>query len=80
MCDYYLQDTILCTAYLTACYLQDIGFKKKVYVVGSKGITNELHAAGIKHLDVGVCIILVFMKGTFMYTNKNNANNEIKPI
>ncbi|GFG29730.1 hypothetical protein Cfor_09685 [Coptotermes formosanus] len=46
-------ENILCTAYLTACYLQDICFKKKVYVVGSKGITDELDATSIKHLDVG---------------------------
>ena len=58
---YYLQDNILCTAYLTARYLQDIGFKKKVYVVGSKAITDELDAAGIKHLDVGVCIKPLFV-------------------
>jgi phosphoglycolate phosphatase len=47
------KDNILSTGYLTACYLQDIVFKKKVYVVGSKGITEELDAVGIKHLDVG---------------------------
>jgi hypothetical protein len=50
----------LSTAYLTACYLQDIGFKKKVYVVGSKGITQELDAAGIKHLDVGVSTVFMY--------------------
>jgi len=47
------EDNILCTAHLTACYLQDIDFKKKVYVVGSKAITDELDAVGIKHLGVG---------------------------
>lgn len=63
---YYLQDNILCTSYLTACYLQDIGFKKKVYVVGSKAITDELDAAGIQHLDVGVCIIPHYVKNCYI--------------
>lgn len=31
------KDNILCTSYLAACYLQDLGFKKKVYVIGSQG-------------------------------------------
>lgn len=30
-------EDILCTAYLTACYLRDINFKKKAYVIGSTG-------------------------------------------
>ena len=30
-------EDILCTAYLTACYLKDMNFKKKAYVIGSTG-------------------------------------------
>ncbi|KAJ9590745.1 hypothetical protein L9F63_016261 [Diploptera punctata] len=47
------EDSIVSTAFLTACYLQDINFNKKVYVIGSQGITQELDAIGIKYLDIG---------------------------
>jgi ribonucleotide monophosphatase NagD (HAD superfamily) len=45
---------VLTTSYLTACYLQDIGFKKKVYVVGTSGISRELNVLGIRNFGVGV--------------------------
>jgi phosphoglycolate phosphatase len=50
----FLQDSVLTTSYLTACYLQDIGFKKKVYVVGTSGISRELNRLGIRNFGVGV--------------------------
>ncbi|XP_015600582.1 zinc finger protein 534 [Cephus cinctus] len=46
-------DDILCTSNLAACYLQDLGFKKKVYVIGSTGITKELDRVGIPHIGSG---------------------------
>lgn len=42
------------TAYLAAKYLQEQGFKDKVYVIGSTGITQEMDMVGIKHTDIGV--------------------------
>lgn len=34
------KEEILCTANLSACYLQDLGFNKKVYIIGSEGKTH----------------------------------------
>ncbi|XP_023330010.1 glycerol-3-phosphate phosphatase isoform X2 [Eurytemora carolleeae] len=49
-------DEIIGTAYLAASYLEDCGFDKtkKVYVVGSAGITQELDDVGIQYLPIGV--------------------------
>lgn len=37
------KDDILCTANLSACYLHDLGFDKKVYIVGSEGKNNVFY-------------------------------------
>ncbi|XP_059053890.1 glycerol-3-phosphate phosphatase [Achroia grisella] len=47
------QDEILSTAYLVAHYLKGIGFTKKVYLLGSNGIGEELKAVGIRYIGVG---------------------------
>lgn len=51
---YFKQEDILSTAYLVAHYLRGIGFRKKVYLVGSNGIGDELKAVGIRHIGIGV--------------------------
>lgn len=35
------KDDILCTANLSACYLRNLGFQKKVYVIGPPGEINR---------------------------------------
>lgn len=50
------QNEIISTSYLAANYLKDKGFNKKVYVVGSKGIGQELDNIGVKYTGVGVNI------------------------
>ncbi|XP_029046011.1 glycerol-3-phosphate phosphatase-like [Osmia bicornis bicornis] len=47
------KEEILCTANLSACYLQDLGFNKKVYIIGSEAIGKELEEVGISHIGVG---------------------------
>lgn len=44
---------MISTAYLAAQYLKQRNFDRKVYIVGSTGISRELDAIGIKHLGVG---------------------------
>lgn len=44
---------IISTAFLAASYLQRRNFNKKVYIVGSSGISKELDAVGISHIGVG---------------------------
>ncbi|GJQ64919.1 hypothetical protein Trydic_g7088 [Trypoxylus dichotomus] len=47
------KEEIMTTAYLTANYLKEKNFDKKVYVVGSKGITSELEEVNIKYTPIG---------------------------
>jgi len=49
-------EEIIGTAYLAATYLNDSGFdkNKKVYIVGSSGITQELDDVGIQYLPIGI--------------------------
>ncbi|KAF5282169.1 hypothetical protein FQR65_LT02866 [Abscondita terminalis] len=47
------KESIISSAYLAANYLKNLGFNKKVYVVGTTGITQELDNVGIAHTNVG---------------------------
>ncbi|XP_037929485.1 glycerol-3-phosphate phosphatase-like [Teleopsis dalmanni] len=47
------EDSIISTAHSAAAYLKNRNFNKKVYVIGTTGITRELDSVGIDHTPVG---------------------------
>lgn len=47
------EEEILGTSYVLAQYLKQRNFNKKVYVVGSTGMTQELDNVGIAHNEIG---------------------------
>lgn len=49
------QDEILSASYVTAKYLHDLKFDKKVYLIGSRGISKEFDHFGIRYLDSDCC-------------------------
>jgi len=57
------------SSFLTAQYLKAKHFDKKVFVLGTKGITQELDAVGIQSLHVGVSC----QKVVFNYTSARNS-------
>ncbi|XP_058788999.1 glycerol-3-phosphate phosphatase-like isoform X2 [Phymastichus coffea] len=46
-------DHLFCTSNLAALYLKSMNFRKKVYVIGSTGVTGELDKVGIRHIGTG---------------------------
>uniref|UniRef100_A0A2H1VUG0 SFRICE_024828 n=1 Tax=Spodoptera frugiperda TaxID=7108 RepID=A0A2H1VUG0_SPOFR len=46
-------EEILTAAFLVAHYFKGIQFSKKVYLLGSHGIGEELEAVGVRHIGVG---------------------------
>ncbi|XP_022827801.1 glycerol-3-phosphate phosphatase-like [Spodoptera litura] len=46
-------EEILSAAYLAGHYFKDIGFTKKVYLLGSDGLGEELKSVGVRHIGVG---------------------------
>lgn len=53
------QDDVISTGYLAAEYLKNLGFNKKVYVIGSGGVIQELDRFGLQHTGIGVSLINV---------------------
>ena len=54
------QEEIVTTSYIAAVYLEQIGFKGTVYLMGlAESIGAELDRVGIKYIGPGVCKLSV---------------------
>lgn len=49
------QDAILSSAYVTAKYLHDLKFNRKVHLIGSRGVAQEFDHFGINYIDSDCC-------------------------
>ncbi|KAF2354629.1 HAD-superfamily hydrolase subfamily IIA, partial [Trinorchestia longiramus] len=47
------KENIVSSAYVAALHLQQLDFKKKVYLLGTTGIAQELDAVGVEHFGSG---------------------------
>lgn len=47
------EECIISTSYAAAKYLEKRKFNKKVYLIGSSGIAQELDTVGVKHTGLG---------------------------
>ena len=52
---------------MTGAYLKSIGFNKKVYLYGTRGIADELANFGIDSIGLGVSKSKFFSEGIFLY-------------
>jgi len=59
---------MISTSYLAAQYLKKQNFNKKVFIVGSTGVSRELDEAGIAHTGVGPDV----MQGSIISLVKEN--------
>lgn len=50
-------ESMISSSHATACYMKQIGFDKKAYVIGSKALDKELQLAGIQTVGCGADII-----------------------
>ncbi|CAH1389961.1 unnamed protein product [Nezara viridula] len=65
------EDEILSTAWLTAKYLKNINFSKKVYVIGGTAVKEELDAFGIENIGVGPDNYMPKNSSSFSLGNSN---------
>lgn len=57
-----VESEIICSPQVFASHLKKTKFDKKVYVIGSAGITQELDLCGIRHTGSGVNIFMTNTK------------------
>lgn len=64
---FFWQEEIVCSSYVTALYLKQQNFNRKVYIMGASGIAKELEDVGIAHTGAEVCLILYLSCQSIQY-------------
>lgn len=71
------EEQMLSPSYVTAKYLHDIKFNKKVYMIGSRGMSQELDNFGIQYIDSDDCEKRVLIN---VVTNGLELNDDVGAV
>jgi len=72
------KEEVYCGSYLLARYIAEKHPGKKVFVVGDKGMSDELDEAGVETVEKGADIVAAGLDHAFTYEKISKALNELR--
>jgi phosphoglycolate/pyridoxal phosphate phosphatase family enzyme len=72
------KDEVYCTSYFVARYLKEKHEGKKAFVVGERGIFDEMEEFGVKHTEEDADVVIVGLDRQFSYEKLAKASGEVQ--